>query len=191
MIYNNKKHEKLIKEIKNNKNYKSYKELLNEYSPLIKSLSINLKSKYKHTPIEREDIENILSENFLGLVQKYSNERGMSFSSYIKQFLIYKGINYLREYTKEKHFSMNYNTEFNEQIHIENKFISEKQTLDELNHFIKNTNLSKVEISVLNMIIEGKKSNEIANELGKTRQAVNHAKNRAINKIRKNFDITI
>jgi DNA-directed RNA polymerase specialized sigma subunit len=79
----------LIQEVKNESN-RSYKILLNEYKPLIKSQSKNFKSIYAFTPIEVEDIENMMSFFFYELVLEFDETIGKTFAAYIKEFLYYR-----------------------------------------------------------------------------------------------------
>jgi|GEM_PF-2760689 len=80
----------LVQNIQKNRCVKSYKKLLYDYEPLIMSLSINFKQKYRQTPVEIEDIKNVISFHFYKLIIEYDNSRKKEFPSYIKEFLYYR-----------------------------------------------------------------------------------------------------
>lgn len=177
---------KLIKKIKESNDSSSYKELLSDYEPLIKSISYDLCNKFKETPIERDGLENVLSFALFQLVKEYDEGKGMSFPSYVKTFLKYKGINYLRLYITNGHKALNYYD--SEKVH-ETHTIEENNS--ELKDFLKITKLSRMEAAVISDMLEGFSLKEITIKTGKSKQTIYAAKKRGLEKIKKNMESVI
>ncbi len=182
----------LIEKIKNKNDYKSYLILLSKYKPLIKSLSIKLKTQYNQTPIQKDDIENILSFNFYDLTKKYSRERGMSFPSYIKKYLAFRGINYLKFYITNNHKSLNYSSNLEDNFMRgevnQNKEEESEKLLQYFEDSIDDFGFSEKEKYVFNQILKGKKLTEIGKEMNTSKQYVFTIKKRCIKKIEKQME---
>ncbi|BDU67824.1 MAG: hypothetical protein TYPL_4770 [Candidatus Tyloplasma litorale] len=180
----------LIKKIKQNYQNKNFNKLLKMYEPLIKSLSFGLIYQCPHMPIEAEDLKNLLSADFYDLVKNYDPKKGMSFPSYIKKFLRFKGINHLRTYTNLKHRTLNYVSIIDEEMKELSCFTLDKSkiAIDEIDCYISYAKLSQKEKEVLNFLKNGLTIEKIALKKGVTKQSINYIKRNAINKLRKIID---
>ena len=179
-----KEQKKLIEKIKNEKCIKSYRQLLSEYDPLIKSLSISFSRKYKNTPIEIDDIKNVMSYHFYKLILDYDDNREKTFPSYIKEFLYYRTSTWIKHYVTLNHQVMNY---------CENNVDNSSQKIDriylnaELLDTKKTSNLSKLEVEIIELTKSGYSIKEISKKLDVNIKTLYAAKSRAIEKIQNNF----
>ncbi len=175
---------KLVKKIQEEKCVKSYKKLLGEYDPLIKSLSSSFKSKYRNTPIEIDDIKNVMSFHFYKLILDYDKSRKKAFPSYVKEFLYYRTSTWIKHYVTLNHQVMNYseNNVDNNSQSIDKMYLNE-ELLD-----TKNTSsLSKLEVQVIELTKSGMTIKEISLKLSINIKTLYAAKSRAIEKIQNNF----
>ena len=186
MKYYSKEQKELIEKIKNEKCVKSYKKLLNEYEPLIKSLSLSFSKKYKNTPIEIDDIKNVMSYYFYKLILDYDDNREKMFPSYIKEFLYYRTSTWIKHYVTLNHQVMNYyeNSTDNNSQKIDRVYLNE-----ELLDTDKTSNLSKLEVNVIELTKNGYSIKEISEKLNVNIKTLYAAKSRAIEKIQNNFQI--
>lgn len=176
------KQQELINNIKNGDDCQSFKRLLDDYEPLIKSLSWKICNTYKNTPITREDLENVLSFGFLDLTRNFDVTRGKSFPAYIKQQLLYKGLNYLRLYITNGHKTLNFSVD-DTMLDRGEAEVNQNDLID----FLLDPSLDNVEYKVIESTIDGKHLKEIAEEMHKSKQTVYLIKKRAIEKIKKNI----
>lgn len=176
----------LIKKIKNEQCYKCYIELLKDYEPLIISLGLSFKRKYRQTPIELEDIKNVMSFYFYKLILDYDSSRQKEFPSYIKEFLYYRTSTWIKHYITLNHQVMNYY----EESHIHER----TQKIDRLNinsDILEPENtptLSKKEIRIINFIKDGYTMKEISTVMDINLKTLYASKNRALDKIKENFN---
>lgn len=174
----------LVKKVKAEKCEKCYKQLLEEYEPLIKSLSASFKKKYMCTPIEIDDIKNVMSYHFYKLVLDYDENREKTFPSYVKEFLYYRTSTWIKHYITLNHQVMNYS---------ENNVDNSSQKMDKLYLYEeildtnKTTNLSKLEIEIIELTKNGYTIKEISEKINVNIKTLYAAKNRAIEKIQNNF----
>lgn len=176
----------LVENIKNNQCTKSYRTLLSDYDPLIKSLSLSFKMKYRQTPIEIEDIRNVMSYHFHNLVMNYDTERQKSFPAYIKEFLYYRTSTWIKHYITFNHQIMNFskNDMDNNSFKIDDHYSIDEEILDTR----KTPNLSKIESQIIDFIKEDYSIKEISEKLNVNIKTLYAAKNRAIEKIQINFE---
>ena len=170
-----------IKKIQEQDNQRSYSLLLESYKPLIKTISIDICNKFKHSPIEVDDMMNVLSLEFYYLIKSYDKDKGMFFPSYVKKFLVYKGMNYSRQYITNGHKALNYN---NWEENFDAPYIPEEEI--DFKDFINGTKLTVMENDIMLLFHDGFSLQEIANKLGKSKQTVFATKKRALYKISKN-----
>ena len=175
---------KLVEKIKKEKCIKSYKKLLDEYDPLLKSLSSSFKRKYRHTPIEVEDIKNVMSYHFYKLILDYDETRQKTFPAYIKEFVYYRTSTWIKHYVTLNHQVMNYseNNVDNNSQQIDKLYLNE-EILD-----TKNTaSLSPIEIKIIELIKKEFTVKQISEMTNTNIKTVYAAKSRAITKIQNNF----
>ena len=97
-----------INNVKNKKCEKSFIELLNLYEPLINNMAYSFKLKFKNTPVEIDDIKNVMKFNFFKLIIDYDESFKKSFPAYIKEFLFYKTSSWIKHYISLNNQVMNY-----------------------------------------------------------------------------------
>ena len=176
----------LVENIKRHECSKSYKKLLADYQPLIISLSINFKRKYHQTPIELDDIKNVMSFYFYKLIMDYDKSRKKEFPSYIKEFLYYRTSTWIKHYITLNHQVMNFydETYIHEKTGKQDRLNINKDILEPEN----TPSLNRTEIKIINFIKDGYSMKEISTMLGINLKTLYATKTRAINKIKSNFD---
>ncbi len=173
-----------IKKIKEKDCQKSFSFLLNEYEPLLRSYASFFSNKFPNIPMEKEDIMNELSFSFYELVKKYDEKRGKLFGSYIKEFLYFHGLTKIKVFINNKHKIMNHSYEYkNEASIIDDK--SAEDTLNNFDNLIDEANLSKIELIVINGIMNGKSIKELSMEMGIKTKTLYSARTRARLKLNK------
>lgn len=175
----------LVKNVKRDGCKRSYRELLAQYEPLIKSQSQKIKNIYKETPMELEDIENMTRFFFYKQTIKYDTESPKTFPTYIKEFLNYSLLNWIRKYTTKKHSVLNYVSVFDEddedvELVIDPELKKEIRILQLRN----SVSLGNLEAEVLDAAINGEEMIDVANRLKKSVKTIYAARARAINKIK-------
>lgn len=171
----------LIKKVQNENDNKSYNKLLKQYEPLIYSLSNHLKNTYKNTPMEKEDLKNVLSYNFYISIKEFDLNKKTSFPSFTKQFLLFKGLNYSRSLTTNKHQVLNYSN-IPDEI-IDSNETNEENLLNDLIDAMPKSQLTKIEYEIMSLLTQGKTIPEIVKITKKSRQTIYGTKKRAIDKI--------
>lgn len=116
---------------KNNFNY--YNLLIKKYDNLIKSLTKLYIRKYYLTPLEVNDIKNMILFFFFETINNFDYSRGKNFCSYTKEFMNYKISNYMRKFVTKSNQVMNFYSEINEESILKGSML------------IKNPNNSKIE----------------------------------------------
>lgn len=173
----------LVKEIQKSNDRRSYILLLNQYKPLIKSLTYSFKSKYYAVPMELSDIENMLQFFFYELVLEYDENSKKMFPSFIKEFLFYKGSSWLRGYITLNNKVLNFADEIAEDIRSSEQIKEHIET--ELLDIENMTYLSKLEKQVINYNKDGVSIKQISSKLDINEKTLYAARARAIKKIRK------
>ena len=176
----------LVNKIKNKKCSRSYKELLNDYQPLIISLSLTFNKTYRQTPLEIEDIRNVMSFYFHKLVIDYNPEKQKEFSSYIKEFLYYRTSTWIKHYITLNHQVMNFYDETI--IHDQTQSINRLEINSDILEPKNTPALTETEVKIINMIKDGYSMKEISTLLKINLKTLYAAKKRAINKIKNNFN---
>lgn len=175
---------KLVEKVQNENCAKSMRELLFQYEPLFYSMRNSLRFKFKQTPLEGDDILNQIKYNFMNLVNKYDIEKGMAFPNYIKIYLQYNVISYIRKFTSQNNRVLNYVGELIEDVNVSADIYNEDE--EELNEIINKANLNEEESLIVNEYILGNKPmQEIIFELKVNQRAFHYIKRKALNKIAK------
>lgn len=176
---------------------RSMRMLLFQYEPLFNKLTSDALKIYNRTPLEREDILNVLKANFTKLIKEFDASRGMSLPSYLQTYLRFGISTYLREFSKNKHKIMNYCVEFfeselvkvNDQnnyhvINLDNQAVAQ----NEIEEIFLNSGLNEIELLIMKEIsLNNKTIVEISKLTGRTTKNIYYIKNKAINKIKMNL----
>ncbi|MEA2095638.1 MAG: sigma-70 family RNA polymerase sigma factor [Candidatus Cloacimonadota bacterium] len=147
--------------------------IVTEYLPLVRSIA----AKYNKLGIPQEDLE---QEGMIGLLEaanKYEEDKGAKFSTYatywIKKYI-------LAAVDKEKKYSLN-STNLNEEITEDKKTVNIKQT----KYFDLPSDMPENEKTVLTMLFQDEFTlNEIAEELGISRERVRQLKEKALRRLK-------
>lgn len=146
-------------------------------------------SKYKDSPIEREDL---IQEGMIGLlaaIKSYRNDKGASFSTYAKICIDNSIQSALRKYNRQKDIPLQKVVEYQEEeLPAESGYDSAEdiviaQESVSLLTKVLRENLSDFENEVLRLHIVGCSYNEIAKRLCKTPKAIDNALQRVRRKL--------
>lgn len=159
--------------------------IINDYRQLVELIA----SRYKDSPIEKDDL---IQEGMIGLlaaIKSYSKDKGASFKTYA-QICIDNAIqSALKKFNRLKDIPRQNVIEYQEEEipvisgydSAEDAFIA-KESVSMLSQVLQQ-NLSGFENEVLRLHIVGCNYNEIADRLGKTPKAIDNALQRARRKI--------
>ncbi len=151
----------------------SFKEIADQYEGLIVNVTVEMKSKFHNTPLDFEDIKNIVTYQLFKLTKEFDIDKGMEFATFVKSYLSLRSINVMKGFITQKHMVMNQRTEVNEET---------ATTEDNNQDFMVNTinimpgDLTKTEAIVLKHILEGNSVTQIAKILGVSKQTVSRHK---------------
>lgn len=165
----------------------SLKELYIKYDPIIQSQVTNALSRFKNISLAREDLENLLLNDIYQAIDKFDWHTPARLTVFMKVFLRNRSINHCRSMTTRKHLIINFASTHWEDVDIpmelENGF---DVAFDSLTEFKENCKaITKTEHQVLDLIIEGYRTREMAKILNKTDAVISRHKSSIILKLQK------
>ena len=188
--------EDIVEHIKLNKDAVAQEYIMTKYKPLVKS-------KARAYFIVGADNEDIIQEGMIGLykaIRDYQREKNSSFKAFADLCITRQIITAIKAATRQKHIPLNSYVSLNKpafedepQItYLDN--IKENEVLNpetvvigqENKTFIENNidkNLSRFEMEVLSMYLQGKSYNEISQSIGKPEKSVDNALQRIKKKL--------
>lgn len=144
--------------------------------------------------MEWEDVENLLTKEFINITYKYDIERGMAFPTYVKTFLTYAIQNHFRQFTQRNHQVLNYCASLQEETYSSNDALmsSEQIAIDELQELIRDSKLTDTEMFVIeNYYLGSKTMKEIGEDLDKDPKSLYYIKDSAYKKMHKSLKSNI
>ncbi len=157
--------------------------LIDKYDPLIRNLTKQFYFKYWNTPLEKEDIRNILLKTFWELILKFDTEYKKSFPAFIKQYLTWGGHEQMRKLINNTHKTLNL-AKLSEGTSLKTAFEYNDKT--EMDLGILKEELTDDEFRVLELSANGFTIEEVATMFSKAKNYVYSVKYRALRKVRKN-----
>lgn len=174
---------KLIQIYKKTRDEKALWTLVDEYQPLINSLTSLANLKFKSVPLDENDFRQLLVNGIRVNILNYDEDRGKRFASYNKQQLWFMLTNHVKKFMTNAHKAMNFSYETEEERTIEREFSPDIFETEErewkisfLHRVSLSGKLSNRESQLLRMQLKGLSIKEITSILGLSRQAVHHTK---------------
>lgn len=150
-----------------------FKDLVRQYEGLIINVSVEMKSKFHNTPLDFDDIKNIVTFQLFKLAKEFDIDKGMEFATFVKAFLSLRTINVMKSFITQKHIVMNQRVDVNEEITVTNE--SSRDFMVNIID-IGEDELTETEKIILKHIIEGYSVTDIAKILGVSKQTVSRHK---------------
>lgn len=161
------------------------RELIQRLKPLISSMIRIIKNSYSKIPLESNDLENLSIFSIYKSVKKFDLKKSNNKTplSFLKQHLEWDLRNELKKYVNNKHKILNFYTEISVENITDKVFDDSEEIMNEFkNNFFK-FKLSKIEIEVLELLLEGKSINEVSKKMNILLKTAYSIRTRIRNKI--------